>query len=423
MANDTIDVQSEEEREEAYRRQLAEAKKNQSSGVMGSLGSGKIGKAARTGALALGLMGRARPHAEEDTIQKAQEDALLGNQQTSSQTLSEPLDEMQQRQYKESGAMQFADPTKEGSAAGSGFASAAQKGTKAVGKTAELAGKGVSYAGAGAEYLGKGGQELSKGLKKGGATMMRTGATMSETGAGAILGVPLAIAGGAATVAGEGGEIASKGLEVGGKGAKRVGKEITRTGGNISSFAQKIPGGGAMGEVAKSELEAGETAKEVGEALVNPQKLTQLAFKRELQQAKQAALEAATGDVSGAINTVINTATGAYLKWCWFLTLPLFGLPLIYIAFHFVARYVYGSERFCKFGDEWGVKVPMLGIDQAAKSVSGLRGGLELAEIAGMFVLLGLFGAAYIAISGVWNLVLCAASDPTQLFSGVPTCF
>ena len=287
-----------------------------------------------------------------------------------------------------------------------------QRGLRTTSNLGNAAGKTAQGVGKAGEFAAEGAEQLSKGAKQAGKGMMQAGSRLSSTGYGAIAGVPTAIAGGALYGAGEAGELASKGGKAVARGVQKGGNALSNISSRISSKSS------TLGSIAESA----ETATELAKATTSPTQLTQLAFKREIQQAKQAALQAATGDVGAAIDTVANTTTGAILKWSWIIAIPTFGLSLLYIAFHFVARYIYGSQRFCRFGEEWGLKVPMLGGDKLAQAVTPFNSGLELVECLGMFVGLAIFGAIVFLFLGVWNVLICIANNPTQVLTGTISC-
>jgi len=80
-------------------------------------------------------------------------------------------------------------------------------------------------------------------------------------------------------------------------------------------------------------------------------------------QAAEAALSKIKhGDVQGAIKEGLKTAaemggqlgTAKILQFMW--TNIYYVLPLLYINFHFVIRYIAGSQLFCRFGQEWTAK-------------------------------------------------------------------
>ncbi|MFH1098408.1 MAG: hypothetical protein V1723_00545 [Candidatus Uhrbacteria bacterium] len=106
-----------------------------------------------------------------------------------------------------------------------------------------------------------------------------------------------------------------------------------------------------------------------------------------------------------------TTLTANFLRGAWLQLLPTFGLTLLYINFHFIARYMAGSQKFVDFGSEWKTtKVPGEG-----QSNIGLRYG----EIIALALLDAIAVAAILGVIALGSLIVWAISDPCGFMRSV----
>lgn len=273
-----------------------------------------------------------------------------------------------------------------------GAGQVAGKTANVAGKGVEAAGEGMQAAGTGIDVAGKGVSAVGRGVRKAGSAMTRAGVELSSTGIGAIAGVPLAIAGGATAVAGAGTEVAGKGVTAAGRGVRVAGRGVQNTGSTISSAGQGLNRmGGRLGGAGKElKTVANSPLSELGDT-----SQTNI-LKREFAKTKKAAQDALRGDVIGGVEAigteVASFALARALSLAWEFLIPTFGLSLIWINIHFVAHYIFHSEKFCAFGDEWSI---------TSGKGSKLMPGIEYAEIMGMVVLDLLAFVLILVITGV----------------------
>lgn len=91
---------------------------------------------------------------------------------------------------------------------------------------------------------------------------------------------------------------------------------------------------------------------------------------RQARQISRTERDQKRGGKAGAGGTAIanaaaQTITAELLKQSWLNLISSFGLTLLYINFHFVARYFAGSQMFCRFGMEWFAVKKMAGASGA----------------------------------------------------------
>jgi hypothetical protein len=302
-----------------------------------------------------------------------------------------------------------------------------------AGKTAEVAGKGVEFAGKAAEAGG----EL---LEKGGQAMTRAGTGLSETGVGAIVGVPLMLAGGATTAVGAGVKGVGKGTEAAGKGISKGGKAVADVSGKAKKGIQEAQ------SVSQGEPQKNTPGKNIlrgvgnlGKKIVStgsPKKTNNAAeqtgagagaaymdLARKLREQRRLAMH---GDIKGLVSNTINIAgqmaTARALSWAWLTIIPTFGLSVIYINIHFVGRYVVGSEKFCKFGDEWAIK-KMTTAGGESSPLEEVNKALQKIEIAGMFILDALVIFLIVLIKIQMDLSACLANNPVNTVFDPDSCY
>ncbi len=115
----------------------------------------------------------------------------------------------------------------------------------------------------------------------------------------------------------------------------------------------------------------------------------------------------ALADVAGEV------ATAHLLKLSWINLIDSFGLTLLYINFHFAARYFAGSRRFCQFGIEWFT----FGKVGVAKKAKGRARQQATRNSQGKVAASGsrIAGAASSAVIKAKNLAKVMASKPIEL--------
>ena len=85
-----------------------------------------------------------------------------------------------------------------------------------------------------------------------------------------------------------------------------------------------------------------------------------------------------TGERSTVTRGAPSTLTQQALRVAWTTIIPTFGLSLLYVNFHFVARYFAHAQSFAPFGSEWSS-----GVRTSAPPSTAL----EYAEISALIVL------------------------------------
>ena len=84
------------------------------------------------------------------------------------------------------------------------------------------------------------------------------------------------------------------------------------------------------------------------------QRIDLMMQKREASQKAETQVE---GALAGAVAQVGGSFTAKALKFCWLNVIDTYGLTLLYINFHFFAKYLASSNAFCEFGDEWTYEI------------------------------------------------------------------
>lgn len=64
---------------------------------------------------------------------------------------------------------------------------------------------------------------------------------------------------------------------------------------------------------------------------------------------------------STAATAAASKVTAVALRASWQFLIPSYGLTLIYLNFHFLARYLGSSRKFCEFGSEWNPRTIVTG--------------------------------------------------------------
>ncbi len=269
------------------------------------------------------------------------------------------LDKYNKRGAESSATQQDLDPTKS--------ARALATGGQIAGRTTQAAAKGV-------EIAAKGTEAVSRGVRRGGQSLTRAGAELSSTGVGAIAGVPMMIAGGAMAAGGAVGEGLSKGAQKSAQGANKFGARVAE---GSKEMKQGLKGASALEELGNE----------------SPTNI----LKREFAKTKKAAKDAIEGNVTKAVGDLggeaVSFALARALSLAWEFLIPTFGLSLIWINIHFVARYIFHSDKFCAFGDEWSI---------TRSKTSKLIPGLEIVEIMGLIVLDLLAFVIILVVTGVF---------------------
>lgn len=279
----------------------------------------------------------------------------------------------------------------------------------------QVAGRTTQVVSKGAEAVAKGGEVASRAVKQGGQRLVQAGGRLSGTGVGAIAGIPMMVAGGAMTAGGAVGEVASKGAQKAAQTSGQLGQRVAegsrrvRRGAqsgqglpfNMNSLAMKASSGsGGAGGLGGGEGKGPALPSNVGRIL---------------------ALRKGAGGVKGAaqdaVNTGVSMATAQALAWSWRALIFTFGLTVFYINFHFVAKYIAHSEKFCAFGEEWGLGAVAGGAGAKAPGMSEGKGMLEIVEIGGM-LLVDFLVAALLTIIWVLMYYISNPIEAVKLFGG-----
>jgi len=123
-------------------------------------------------------------------------------------------------------------------------------------------------------------------------------------------------------------------------------RELSDAGADRLANARGLRDSAAALNQARNEQRSDKQQLSVGNALRQARQIR----RDEQQQARSGktdALGAAVASVAG------QTITAEFLKQSWLNLITSFGLTLLYINFHYVARYFAGSQMFCRFGMEW----------------------------------------------------------------------
>lgn len=129
------------------------------------------------------------------------------------------------------------------------------------------------------------------------------------------------------------------------------------------------------------------------------------------------------GDISGAIKGAVmaaaemagQLATGKLLQFMW--ENIYYVLPLLYIDFHFVMRYIASQNGFCAFGSEWSSKAQGKAGGAAGQVAQAPGRMLEIIEMIAM-VLCNFI--VIFALLCIWLLIYALATpcDTAKLFLG-----
>lgn len=106
---------------------------------------------------------------------------------------------------------------------------------------------------------------------------------------------------------------------------------------------------------------------------------------------------------------VAQLATAIILRFCWLNIISSFGLTLIYINTHFLAKYLGGNTLFCEFGEEW--TLPEAGIsgqeELKKKKGAAMFTAVKIAEFIVLFVVdvLAVLAIIFIVIGFVFAIL------------------
>jgi|GEM_PF-4822209 len=291
--------------------------------------------------------------------------------------------------------------------AGQGF-----KGGQEVGRTVgTAASKAAQAAGQGAQEFGKGVEEHGKLVKQAGQNVKQVGQQGKQLGGElknlgeGLTGEGTPLSQFAALARGEGGKPIDV-MEGLGKAAELFGGKEGGQGG-LPGMGAMPGGGGGQEMLARSLKEAQRQAQET------------------MKMGMETAEKLKQGDVGGAIKGAVSAvtemagqlATGKILQFMW--ENIYWVLPLLYIDFHFIMRYIASQRSFCAFGAEWTQgSGGMQGISgtagQAAKTPGHM---LEIAEIIAMALCNAIVAFVLLCI---WLLIYALATpcNTAQLFFG-----
>jgi len=283
------------------------------------------------------------------------------------------------------------------------------KGAERLATGGQIAGRTTQVVAKGTEMVAKGTEMVSRGVKQGGQKLTQAGAELSGTGLGAIAGVPMMIAGGAMTVGGAAGEAASKGTQKAAQGAGRFGQKVAESSKKAKQGIKEAKSLDLGANLGKGKDSTG---------------MPYMDLARKLREEKRKVLH---GDVTGVLNDAANTAgkllSARILSWAWLTLIPTFGLSLIYINIHFIARYIAHSEKFCDFGEEWALKKVTGAAGEAAKPLEEASAMLEKVEILGMVALDILIVGLIVIIKIVMDLGACLATHPVDTVLDPSSCY
>lgn len=123
-----------------------------------------------------------------------------------------------------------------------------------------------------------------------------------------------------------------------------------------------------------------------------------------------AARASASRSGTAAVRAGAQGATQQILRIAWTSVIPTFGLSLLYVNFHFIARYFAHAESFAAFGSEWGGPARVAAHPSAA---------LEYAEIGALLALDFLVAVLLFVLAMTLGLVAFAIADPCGFFTTV----
>jgi hypothetical protein len=99
----------------------------------------------------------------------------------------------------------------------------------------------------------------------------------------------------------------------------------------------------------------------------------------------------------------LQLMTARMLAFSWQVMLPSFGLTLIYVNFHFIAKYFASSNKFADFGSEWSITLrPNI--------------GAKYAEIGMMLILDAIVVGIVMLIAVLLYIIVLIATDRCTLY-------
>lgn len=113
----------------------------------------------------------------------------------------------------------------------------------------------------------------------------------------------------------------------------------------------------------------------------------------------------ATAGAAAAAAAAASKVTAVVLRAAWQFLIASYGLTLLYVNYHFLARYLGGSRKFCEFGAEWSPRTIMTGKPSF---------GLKYAEFLALFFLDALAIMIILAIATVLGMVAYAIAHPCE---------
>lgn len=113
-----------------------------------------------------------------------------------------------------------------------------------------------------------------------------------------------------------------------------------------------------------------------------------------------------------AATAAASKVTAIVLRAAWQFLIASFGLTLLYVNFHFLARYLGGSRKFCEFGSEWNPQ---------SIATGKVNFGLKYVEIGGLvflnfLVLIIILGA--LTLLGIIGTILANPIEAIGVFGG-----
>ncbi len=189
---------------------------------------------------------------------------------------------------------------------------------------------------------------------------------------------------------GQGQQAARPGTQTTGKGMtsaalsdrnKKTGKRMKQTGKNLGQAGQNQGLG-----MPKVQQGANPNGKQNATKL-NPDQETPAArglnmaqkqsMRQKIKQAKKT-----VGQIKEQANQLFQRGTAELLKQSWLNVISSYGLTLLYINFHFIAKYIGSLKLFCDFGEEWTAKMDKLSqAPGGGQAVKVAKTGLKFAEI------------------------------------------
>lgn len=129
-------------------------------------------------------------------------------------------------------------------------------------------------------------------------------------------------------------------------------------------------------------------------------------FREKIKAAQQALnlKEMAKKKVEEKVVAPVKQATSRALRWAWEVSIPSFGLGLIYVNIHVFLRFVLGERFFCKLGEEWLPELIGGAVGQAGKTINKNIGIIEV------IVLLILDLIVLLIILGILSLLVMIAT-------------